>query len=93
MRFINELDEALSHLVFAGSDIIMCQSFHDPVFQVPVSSLSLSLHLEAKVLTDSCTAPSYHLDKPLGFTTNFLKRSHTNINTCINPLVHAYVNT
>lgn len=39
VRFINELDEALSHLVFAGSDIIMCQSFHDPVFQVPLKAL------------------------------------------------------
>jgi hypothetical protein len=50
VRFINGLDEALSHLVFAGSDIIMCQSFHDPLLQVPVNSLSLSLSLSLKPL-------------------------------------------
>lgn len=36
-RFINKYDEALSHLILAGSDIILCQSFHDAVLQVPVS--------------------------------------------------------
>lgn len=35
-RFISKYDEALSHLILAGSDIILCQSFHDPVLQVPV---------------------------------------------------------
>ncbi|KAM1405766.1 hypothetical protein ACFXTH_000532 [Malus domestica] len=39
VQFIDGNDEALSHLVFAGSDIILCQSFHDPGLQVPVSSL------------------------------------------------------
>lgn len=42
---IDGVDEAVSHLVFAGSDIILCQSLHDPILQVPVSSLSLSLSL------------------------------------------------
>ncbi|KAF3439141.1 hypothetical protein FNV43_RR17416 [Rhamnella rubrinervis] len=37
--FISGHDEALSHLVFAGSDIILCQSFHDPVLQVPLKAL------------------------------------------------------
>ncbi|KAJ6915779.1 starch synthase 4 [Populus alba x Populus x berolinensis] len=37
VRFINKYDEALLHLIFAGSDIILCQSFHDPLLQVPVS--------------------------------------------------------
>jgi hypothetical protein len=45
VRFINRLDEAILHLVFAGSDIILCQSFDDPVLQVPVSSLSLYLEV------------------------------------------------
>ncbi|XP_038697626.1 probable starch synthase 4, chloroplastic/amyloplastic isoform X3 [Tripterygium wilfordii] len=39
LRFINKYDEALSHLIFAGSDIMLCQSFHDPVFQVPLKAL------------------------------------------------------
>lgn len=40
VKFVNGCDEVLSHLIFAGSDIILCQSFHDPVLQVPVSILS-----------------------------------------------------
>ncbi|GMN34133.1 hypothetical protein TIFTF001_004518 [Ficus carica] len=38
-RFNLGHDEALSHLIFAGSDIILCQSFHDHVFQVPYKAL------------------------------------------------------
>lgn len=34
--FIKEYEEAMSHLIFAGSDVILCQSFDDPVLQVPV---------------------------------------------------------
>ncbi|XP_048426539.1 probable starch synthase 4, chloroplastic/amyloplastic isoform X2 [Pyrus x bretschneideri] len=39
VQFIDGNDEALSHLVFAGSDIILCQSFHDPDLQVPLKAL------------------------------------------------------
>ncbi|XP_042508713.1 probable starch synthase 4, chloroplastic/amyloplastic isoform X1 [Macadamia integrifolia] len=39
VRFINKLDEALSHLIFAGSDIMLCPSFHDPVLQVPLKAI------------------------------------------------------
>ncbi|KAJ4965431.1 hypothetical protein NE237_017280 [Protea cynaroides] len=39
VRFINKLDEALSHLIFAGSDIMLCPSFHDPVLQVPLKAM------------------------------------------------------
>ncbi|XP_030974392.1 glycogen synthase isoform X4 [Quercus lobata] len=39
VRFINRLGEAISHLVFAGSDIILCQSFHEPDLQVPLKAL------------------------------------------------------
>lgn len=38
-RFINKYDEALSHLILAGSDIILCQSFHDAVLQVPLKAV------------------------------------------------------
>lgn len=36
---LNKYDEALSHLIFAGSDIILCQSFHDPLLQVPLKAI------------------------------------------------------
>ncbi|CAK7339679.1 unnamed protein product [Dovyalis caffra] len=39
VRFINKYDEALLHLIFAGSDIILCQTFHDPLLQVPLKAL------------------------------------------------------
>nr|KJB18123.1 hypothetical protein B456_003G034900 [Gossypium raimondii] len=39
VKFFYNYDEALSHLVFAGSDIMLCHSFHDPLLQVPVSSM------------------------------------------------------
>ncbi|XP_057963697.1 probable starch synthase 4, chloroplastic/amyloplastic [Malania oleifera] len=38
-RFINKYDEVLSHLIFAGSDIILCPSFHDPVLQVLLKAI------------------------------------------------------
>ena len=37
MIFLNDYDEAILHLILAGSDIILCQSFDDPVLQLPVS--------------------------------------------------------
>lgn len=39
VRFINRYDERLSHLIFGGSDIILCQSLHDPILQVPLKAL------------------------------------------------------
>lgn len=36
VRFVDKCDEALSHLLFAGSDIILCASFDDPILQAPV---------------------------------------------------------
>ncbi|KAH7520376.1 hypothetical protein FEM48_Zijuj08G0137400 [Ziziphus jujuba var. spinosa] len=39
VRFISRQDEASSHLVFAGSDIILCPSFHDPILQLPEKAL------------------------------------------------------
>ncbi|XP_012469711.1 uncharacterized protein LOC105787727 [Gossypium raimondii] len=39
VKFFYNYDEALSHLVFAGSDIMLCHSFHDPLLQVPLKAL------------------------------------------------------
>ena len=38
LKFVPTYDEALLHLVFAGSDIILCQSFLDPTDEIPVRS-------------------------------------------------------
>ncbi|XP_011657923.1 probable starch synthase 4, chloroplastic/amyloplastic isoform X3 [Cucumis sativus] len=39
VRFINRYDETLSHLIFGGSDIILCYSLHDPILQVPMKAM------------------------------------------------------
>ncbi|KNA05722.1 hypothetical protein SOVF_186690 isoform C [Spinacia oleracea] len=39
VRFINKYDEALTHLIFGGSDIILCPSYEDPVLQVPLKAI------------------------------------------------------
>ncbi|KAK9110811.1 hypothetical protein Sjap_018871 [Stephania japonica] len=39
VRFIDTHDEALSHLVLAGSDIMLCTSFHDPTMQIPFKAI------------------------------------------------------
>ncbi|KAJ0726335.1 putative starch synthase, catalytic domain-containing protein [Helianthus annuus] len=38
VRFVDEYDESLLHLIFAGSDIILC-SFDDPMLQMPVKAI------------------------------------------------------
>ncbi|KAH9664158.1 glyco-transf 5 domain-containing protein [Citrus sinensis] len=37
--FVDSYDDALLHLIFSGSDIILCHSFHDPLLQVPLKAL------------------------------------------------------
>ncbi|MCL7036665.1 hypothetical protein MKW94_018976 [Papaver nudicaule] len=39
VRIISTYDEALSHLILAGADIILCPSFHDPLLQMPLKAL------------------------------------------------------
>ncbi|XP_051127423.1 uncharacterized protein LOC127248907 isoform X2 [Andrographis paniculata] len=39
VRFIDEYDEELSHLIIAGSDIIVCPSLDDPLHQVPLKAI------------------------------------------------------
>ncbi|WCJ32053.1 Glycogen synthase [Euphorbia peplus] len=39
VRVLNKYDEAVSHLILGGSDVMLCQSFHDPLLQVPLKAL------------------------------------------------------
>lgn len=39
VRFIDEYDEELSHLIISGSDIMLCPSFDDHVHQVRVKAI------------------------------------------------------
>lgn len=67
VRFINRLDEAILHLVFAGSDIILCQSFDDPVLQVPHKALKYGAAPIAMTSTDNISRyfvdPDYRSSK------------------------------
>ena len=42
MRFTDEYDELLLHLMYAGCDIMLCPTFDDLVLQVPVCILHSS---------------------------------------------------
>lgn len=37
VKFVDQYDEGLSHMIIAGSDIMLCPSFNDPLLQLPVS--------------------------------------------------------
>jgi len=41
IAFVEAYDEALAHLIYAGSDIILCSSFQDPSLQTAVCETSL----------------------------------------------------
>jgi glycogen synthase len=41
VKYIPRYDEPLAHLIIAGSDIMLCPSLEDPLFQVPVCTLKL----------------------------------------------------
>jgi glycogen synthase len=41
INFVGSYDEALSHLLFAGPDIILCQCFHDPTDETPLKSFKV----------------------------------------------------
>nr|CAB3451433.1 unnamed protein product [Digitaria exilis] len=39
IAFIEEYDETLAHLIYAGSDIILCSSFEDPSLQIAIKAI------------------------------------------------------
>jgi len=43
IAFIEEYDETLAHLIYAGSDIILCSSFEDPSLQIAVCEHPFSI--------------------------------------------------
>ncbi|CAI9777718.1 unnamed protein product [Fraxinus pennsylvanica] len=53
VRFIDNYDDELSHLIFAGSDIMLCSSFHNLLLQVPLKALKYGAAPIAVRSTDS----------------------------------------
>ncbi|XP_056173376.1 uncharacterized protein LOC115685240 isoform X2 [Syzygium oleosum] len=79
VRFIDRYDEALSHLIFAGSDIILCQSFEDPTLQVPMKALKYGA---APVAMSSSDDRSRHIvdpDHDFSEYSQFMKSTFENI--------------
>ncbi|KAL1315730.1 hypothetical protein AAHE18_15G006700 [Arachis hypogaea] len=65
IRIVVKYDEALLHLVFAGSDIILCQSFLDPTDEIPLKALRYG----AAPITHLCEAT---INRAILFDRNFI---------------------
>ncbi|KAK7307294.1 hypothetical protein VNO77_40223 [Canavalia gladiata] len=78
-KFVPEYDEALLHLVFAGSDIILCQSFLDPTDEIPL----IALRYGAAPIAIS---PDTSATRVIPFDRNFINHDHeaTNYSRLIN---------
>ncbi|KAM0941870.1 putative starch synthase, catalytic domain-containing protein [Dioscorea sansibarensis] len=50
VRFITDYDESILHLVLAGTDIMLCCTFHDPALQIPLKAVKYG---SAPILMDS----------------------------------------
>ncbi|XP_061336863.1 probable starch synthase 4, chloroplastic/amyloplastic [Gastrolobium bilobum] len=69
LKFMLAYDEALLNLVFAGSDIILCQSFLDPTDEIPLKALRYGAAPIA-VGTDAST------NRAIPFDRNFINQDH-----------------
>ncbi|KAK2373989.1 UDP-Glycosyltransferase superfamily protein [Trifolium repens] len=65
ITFVRAYDEALSHLLFAGSDIILCRSFLDPTDETPLKALRYgAAPIEV--------GPEAHTNRVIPFDRNFI---------------------
>ncbi|XP_022894653.1 glycogen synthase isoform X1 [Olea europaea var. sylvestris] len=60
VRFIDNYDDELSHLIFAGSDILLCPSFDNLQLQVPLKALKYGAAPIAVRPADSRFSPNRH---------------------------------
>ncbi|XP_010023404.2 glycogen synthase isoform X2 [Eucalyptus grandis] len=79
VRFIDRFDEALSHLIFAGSDIILCQSFEDPTLQVPMKALKYGAAPVALSFSDDRSRHVVELNHDISEYAQFIKSTFENI--------------
>ncbi|XP_060193747.1 probable starch synthase 4, chloroplastic/amyloplastic isoform X3 [Lycium barbarum] len=78
-RFLNKYDEALAHLVLAGSDIMLCPSFDDTILQVPLKAMRYGA---MPILLNSTDRKSGHfVDRDLEGSkfSGYIKDNFTNI--------------
>ncbi|KAL9328511.1 hypothetical protein ACSQ67_003514 [Phaseolus vulgaris] len=69
LKLLPTYDEALLHLVFAGSDIILCQSFLDPTDEIPLIALRYGAAPIA-LTSDAST------NRVIPFERNFINQDH-----------------
>ncbi|KHN38917.1 Glycogen synthase [Glycine soja] len=69
LKFVPTYDEALLHLVFAGSDIILCQSFLDPTDEIPLIALRYGAAPLALV-------PDASSNRSIPFDRSFINQDH-----------------
>ncbi|KAL2666579.1 hypothetical protein AAZV13_01G017900 [Glycine max] len=69
LKFVPTYDEALLHLVFAGSDIILCQSFLDPTDEIPLIALRYGA-------APIALAPDASSNRSIPFDRSFINQDH-----------------
>ncbi|KAI3423137.1 Glyco_transf_5 domain-containing protein [Psidium guajava] len=79
VRFVDGYDEALSHLILAGSDIILCQSFEDPTLQVPMKALKYGAAPVALSPSDERSRHIVEPDHDISEYSRFMKSTFENI--------------
>ncbi|KZV35636.1 starch synthase V precursor [Dorcoceras hygrometricum] len=70
VKFIDEYDERLLHLIISGSDIMLCQSYDDPLLQVPLKALRYG---SAPILIYFSDSRLRHFGEHDNESTNFAK--------------------
>lgn len=69
LKLVPTYDEALLHLVFAGSDIILCQSFLDPTDETPLIALRYGA-------APIALAPDASTNRAIPFDRNFINQDN-----------------
>ncbi|XWS33422.1 hypothetical protein CRYUN_Cryun22dG0081200 [Craigia yunnanensis] len=79
VKFFHRYDEALSHVMFAGSDIILCQSFHDPLLQVPLKALKYGAAPVSETFDDENLRYSADHDREITRFSEFMRSTFGNM--------------
>ncbi|XWS41702.1 hypothetical protein CRYUN_Cryun17cG0105400 [Craigia yunnanensis] len=79
VKFFYGYDEAQSHLMFAGSDIILCQSFHDPLLQVPLMALKYGAAPVSETFSDKNFRYSADHDHEITRFSQFMRSTFGNM--------------
>ncbi|KAM7265802.1 hypothetical protein ACFE04_003485 [Oxalis oulophora] len=79
VKFVDKDDEALSHLVFAGSDIVLCHSFHNATLEVPLKALKYGTAPITLVSNDSILRQYTDHDHETAYFSHFIYSTFGNL--------------